>query len=685
MRIFIHIVVLLLIWIPSKANDSNQLDSLAKALHQAKHDTTRIKIHLQVIMELYAKNPDTLLPLSKKMIALVDQCLPKLSKKQQHYFLALKANAYNNLGAYFNQKGDIRTSLSYFKKSLRLKEQLNEKAAIAKTLNNIGYIYEVTGELDDALLYYKKSLYLKEQLKDSIGIATTLINLGSIYDTRNDTALAIEYYNQSLAIFNQNKNEKGIANILNNIAFLRSSRGNNNGVEQLYLHSMMLREKIGDVQGNAESHVNLGYFYFNQKQFTKALIHAEKAYQIALEIGFPEYIKRSAELLKDLYIQNGNYQKAVEMYDLFIRMKDSLVNENNRNEAIKNKYQYDYEKKRAQDSIRNVEHSRVERLKSQTEIKQQQNYIIAGSIVLVLLLLIAVLLYRAVKLKTRSELLITQQKNIIESQKELVEEKQKEIVDSINYAKRIQTSFLASEIELKRHLKDYFLLYKPKDIVSGDFYWCEKVGTRTFIAICDCTGHGIPGAFMSLLNISLLNEAVLSKGLTKPNEILDFVRKIVIMGLNKGSETKGQDGMDAILFCLDSNEPNKIIYAAANNAPCIIRQNELTELKYDKMPVGKSPMDNIPFTLFEAIISSGDTLIAYTDGYADQFGGPKGKKFKYTKLNQTLVEINQLSMTQQSKRLEEIFDQWICYPSENSHKSNFTQLDDVCIFGLKMS
>ncbi|MBA2611337.1 MAG: SpoIIE family protein phosphatase [Bacteroidetes bacterium] len=264
-------------------------------------------------------------------------------------------------------------------------------------------------------------------------------------------------------------------------------------------------------------------------------------------------------------------------------------------------------------------------------------------------------------------------------QKDVIEEKQKEIVDSIHYAKRIQTTILPSNEFLGKNLSDFFVLFKPQSIVSGDFYWAtrvikkmedEVVSEKFYLAVCDSTGHGVPGAFMSILNISFLNEAINEKNIEEPNEILNYVRKRLIKNL---SHEGGQDGMDGAVICFDKTN-NTISYASAHNAPIIVRDKNIIEYTADKMPVGKG-IKTDSFTLQKMDVKKGDVLYFYTDGYADQFGGPKGKKFKYKTLNALLLDNSHLSLTEQSKILLETFNDW---------KGHLEQIDDVCVFAVRV-
>ena len=271
---------------------------------------------------------------------------------------------------------------------------------------------------------------------------------------------------------------------------------------------------------------------------------------------------------------------------------------------------------------------------------------------------------------------IHKEKERINELKLEIEHKHQEIVDSVNYAKRIQRALLASEKVLTANLPEHFLLFLPKDIVSGDFYWASPLRNGQFsIVTADSTGHGVPGAIMSILNISCLSEAVNAQQLVLPNEILDYTRKRIMEHMaNDGSAEGGKDGMDACICNFDFNNL-RLQFTAANNPVWLIRKNELIEYKPDKMPVGKAMGDIKPFSLQEIILQKGDLVITLTDGYADQFGGTKGKKFMYKPLKEYLLSINQLPLALIKEELKNKFEEW---------KGKAEQVDDVLIIGVRI-
>ncbi|MBI3517816.1 MAG: SpoIIE family protein phosphatase [Bacteroidetes bacterium] len=302
------------------------------------------------------------------------------------------------------------------------------------------------------------------------------------------------------------------------------------------------------------------------------------------------------------------------------------------------------------------------------------NYlVIAGTIILVITFIFWNISFRKeVKLRV-----ITEEK-LKETLSE-VEEKQKEITDSINYAKRIQEAILPSFDFIKTHLPNSFIYYQPKDIVAGDFYWAEKVGKDFFIAAADCTGHGVPGALVSVVCCNALNRTVNEFKLTDPGKILDKTRELVLESFSKnGGDIK--DGMDISLISINETT---VKWAGANNPLWYIKSSvsssgfenkEPVEIKASKQPIGKTDNPE-PFTTHTIELQKGDSLYLFTDGFADQFGGPKGKKFKYKQLEDLLVSSKNLSINEQHLVLKKALNSW---------KGNLEQVDDICIIGIRV-
>ena len=260
----------------------------------------------------------------------------------------------------------------------------------------------------------------------------------------------------------------------------------------------------------------------------------------------------------------------------------------------------------------------------------------------------------------------------IEEQKELVEEKQKDILDSITYAKRLQDAILPPVSFIKKFLPDSFLVYKPKDIVAGDFYWMERSDDNILIAAADCTGHGVPGALVSVVCSNALNRTVKEFHITEPGKILDKVRDLVLETFEK-SESNVQDGMDISLCCI-TTKTKEVQWSGAYNSLWYIQKGEIKEVAADKQPIGKNNRPE-PFNTHKLNLQKGDTLYLFTDGYADQFGGPKGKKFKYKQMEELLLANASKPMDEQKDVLENTLEKW---------KGTLEQVDDILIIGIRV-
>ena len=296
---------------------------------------------------------------------------------------------------------------------------------------------------------------------------------------------------------------------------------------------------------------------------------------------------------------------------------------------------------------------------------------------LALLFVFGTVRWRTAALRARQKQLeqtVEERTQELKHEKEIVEEKHKEITDSINYAERIQRSFLATKEILDANLKDYFVFFKPKEAVSGDFYWASELNDGNFAwSVADSTGHGVPGAIMSLLNISSLEKSIETE--TSPEKILYKTREIIINRLKKdGSQDGGKDGMDCNLLVIDK-ERTTLTLASANNPVVIVRNGELIEFKGDKIPVGKHDRDAESFTLQTLHLQKGDVIYALTDGFPDQFGGEKGKKYMIKNLKNKFLEIANSPMEEQHQILSQEFDKW---------KAGNEQIDDVCIIGVRI-
>lgn len=655
-----------------------QIDSLKNVIANANHDTVIIKAWKSWDDLIYITDPKMDLQLTLKIQKLSEKNLTKnISEKEKLFYLKSLSKALNVLGLTYIDEGNYDLALEIFDKALKIDTKIKDKSGIAASHTNIGIIYRELQEYSKAIEQFKSSEKFYKKANDKTALATTYANLGIVYYNQKIYDTTLIYFRKSLKLRNEMNDIQGIAYSYINIGAVFSDQSELDSALYYNLKSLNLRREIGDQQGIAASLINIGNIYLDQNKIIEAKKVIEEAYKISEELKILILSRDITFGLYRLYKMEGNLNSALKMYELHHKYKDELVSEENQKAVFRQQYKNEYENKSIEDSVKFAQEkklSNVEMDKKNAELKVKENlqyFLIIG---LVFILIFALFIYNRFRVTNHQKTIIEQKELETNKQREIIQEKQKEILDSINYAKRIQTSFLATENELKSHLQNYFVMYKPKDIVSGDFYWCERIENRIYVAVCDCTGHGIPGAFMSLLNISLLNEAVHSKLLKNPDEIFNFVRKILVLGLNKNEEQSGNDGMDGILFCIDQNNPKNITYAAANNSPLLIKNGQIIEGNCDKMPVGKSPKDSTPFSLFKFEIDPGDTLIGLTDGYVDQFGGKFGKKFKNSQLKELINNNTYSDMNSLKNKLENSFDEW---------KGKLEQIDDVCIIGIK--
>jgi serine phosphatase RsbU (regulator of sigma subunit) len=590
------------------------------------------------------------------------------------FYLRSLAGALNNTGYLARFQGDIPKALEYYHKSLKIYESIHDKEYTAIIFNNIGFIYKDQGDTAKALNYFFKNLEMYKKMGDKNGIAITMNNIGITYADLGKLKEALKYYEMSLALAEEVKNKRVIAYALSNIGVIysRSSEFSTNNEDHLdialnyFQRSLKIREEIDDKRGVAISLQNIAESTMEKGDIKEAQKYAERGLQLSQDLGYPDNIKRSSGVLSKIYTKTGNWEGAYQMQVLYKQMSDSLNNETSRKISIQKGFQYEYDKKVTADSVRSSEERKV----FDAQLSQEKTQRFALYCGIILISLFGAFMFNRLKVSKRQNQLIEKQKTELQRQKEIVESHQKETLDSIHYAKRIQSALIANSDFISQHVKESFIYFNPKDIVSGDFYWATTHKAKFYLAVCDSTGHGVPGAFMSLLNIGFLSEAIKEKNIESPDEIFNYVRKRLIETISDGGQ---KDGMDGILMCIDKQN-NKIEYAAANNEPILIRNNQMVELPKDKMPVGHGERSK-PFTKHSLILEPNDMLYLYTDGFADQFGGPKGKKFKYKQLNELLSNIHQSSLSEQQNVLESEFNKW---------KGDLEQIDDICIIGLRV-
>jgi serine phosphatase RsbU (regulator of sigma subunit)/Tfp pilus assembly protein PilF len=712
MKIF-HWIVVLIFLLPLTSNSSN-IDSLKKVLQTTKSDTMRVKL-LKIIGE-----ENSIFRIGYWDSISKDCELLSLKGNAEEKLFALKylSISLNNIGYVADEQGDIKKAIEYYKKGLNIQEKINDKSGVARALLNIGSVYEEYGDIVQALEYYQSSLKIRELINDERGIANCLNNIGIVQLKQKSYSKSLMYFFKALKLY-EKINEIGLKSIvLSNIGLVYQNQQNFNSALVYYLKAQKIQEENGDEFNLTHTLNNIGSYYLSLKKYDLALEYfnrnlklqerlqykkgkavtlsnmadalfntgkisesqklAEESIKLLQELGFPDKISSTSYLLSKIYAQTGNYKGAFSMFVLYKKMNDSINNIDNRKAAIQKELQYEYDKKVAADSVRIEADKKINEVKFRQE--KTQRYTLYGG--LFVLLCVAVFIFNRLQITKKQNVIIENQKMEVElkneeitHQKDLVEEKQKEIIDSINYAKRIQQAVLTGEDIWNKVSKEHFILFKPKDIVSGDFYWAYNTpNNRSVFALADCTGHGVPGGFMSMLGNSFLNEIVVENKIFKADEILNKLRSKVINALEQKGGTQQKDGMD-ISLCVWNKLDNTLEFAGANNPLWLYRHNELIEYKADKMPIGTYLETELPFSSTIITLQKGDIIFLSTDGYADQFGGPKGKKYKYKPLIDSLIKNSSLSMEEQKNALELAFNNW---------KHHLEQVDDVSLIGIRV-
>lgn len=594
------------------------------------------------------------------------------------------AESLNNLGYFYSNRGDIFNALECYSNGLKIQEDIGDSEGAALSLNNIARIYELQEDVPKALEYYQRSLKIGEDINDKNLIALELNNIGLVYynqaqdktktnspgvDSLNN--LSMDYYERSMDLFKELNDERSVAGLLYNIGSIYNVKDDYSTAMEYFSKSLDICEKLHDKYGVFLSLYGIGMIYYNKRNFDKALLYEQNALGHAKGLGYPYIISNVSKVLSDIYQAQNKWKDAFEMQTLYYVMRDSINNETNRKASIKQQFKYEYEKKEA--------FLRADQEKERAianEKSRKQRIVIWSSVSgFILVLLFSVIIFRSLRITRRQKLIIEIKNKETEQQKLIIEEKNKDITDSITYAKRIQNAKLPDKADIISVFPDSFVLFKPKDIVSGDFYYFHKNDKSIIIAAADCTGHGVPGAFMSMICSERLDDAV-AAGLN-PSEILTQVNRIIKGSLHQSeSFDSTRDGMD-IALCLLNPENLAIQYSGANRPLWLVRKDgsEVEEIKGTKKSIAGYTDSSQTFELHELRLQKGDTFFISSDGYADAFDGKDGKKLTTKRFKEILLEIQPKTMHEQGQYLDEFITNWI---------DGTVQIDDILVIGVRV-
>ena len=638
------------------------------------------------------------------LISEIEETNKRTVKRSELLFY--KGTALNNKGFLYSRKGEADIGLKYYNLALDCMVQAGNKLNASFIMNNIAGIHKSQGNYMRALEYLYEVFKINDELGDKRGMGNSLSTMAGIYLEQDDTTKARRYFQLSMEYFEESNFERGIGYTYGNLAGMYRRKGDYDKAKELANKGIEILYEVGDENGAAKLIASIGNVYNEQGNSDSALYYFEKAILIYENIGdkrwlpetyrskanillergdretAKEIVKKSLEMSEDAGVpmqihlsalmlsqiekEDGNYKEALVLFERHIKMRDSVNSKESINSLAQKEYQYQYEKKKEKDEL---EHDKELAIKDANEARQKiVTYAVIGGAALLALFLLVV--FNRLKITRKQKQIIENQKEEVELAHEELEEKNQEILDSINYAKRIQSAILPPPALWDQHINDSFVLYIPKDIVAGDFYWMEKSGEEVLFAAADCTGHGVPGAMVSVVCHNALNRSVREMGLTDPGKILDSTREIVIKEFGKSDE-EVKDGMDIALCSLNGLE---LKYAGAHNPLWIMRNGELIEIKADKQPVGK--YDQLqPYQTHSIQLESGDTFYIFSDGFADQFGGEKGKKMKSKGFRDMLFSIQDKTIPEQKEYLRNEFIKW---------RGDIEQLDDVCVIGVRI-
>lgn len=637
------------------AQDYKRIARFKDTISRATDDTTVIKMYQEIFWEYYGVYNDSALMFAKKAIA--------YSGKKA--FVQGLIDGYRLAGMAYYELGNYPEALRYEQMALKKcdpKEHLERKANI---LNNIANIHYELKDYNTALNYYQASLDICQKLEIKFGVSSCLGNMGNIYKKLKQVDAALKYYKKSLNIDKEIGNPRGYANSLGNIGQLYLDKKDFQQAIHYFNLSLHVRDSIGHTDGIAGSYLSLGNVYLELNDANKALDYFSRALSLAEESNSIDLQQTAYEGQYNCYRKMGRVNEALEAFEKSVALKDTITNEKRGDEINQLKTTYIIEQKESEYKVQREK----DKIKTDADKKQQRIILISSLIGVALMIVFSILIFKRYRHSIK-------QQHIIAQQKKLVETKNKEITDSINYAKRIQEAMLTSEQEFTKNFKKAFVLFRPKDIVSGDFYWViEEPGTNTVIFVLgDCTGHGVPGGFMSVLGINLMNEIVNEKRVYQPADILNLLRDRIKTALKQdGAEGTSRDGMDITIGKLN-RDTNQFTYATANRMLYIYKDNKLERYTGNKMPVGYFEQEE-KFVQYEVQLQKGNYIYFFTDGYVDQIGGDLGRKLKYPNFEAALKKAVEEGYPLDKNFFDTVFTDW---------KKHHHQVDDVSLVGIEV-
>lgn len=627
-----------------------QLALTLNAQKASSNDSLLISYHLDKAVDFEQTNIDS-------AIWHIDEAY-KLANQTNSLFLKCRSSLGKAM--MFQNTSDYKRAASFYKEGITLAEKLNYRPLLALAYNGFGNLFGLQKQMPQAAEYFKKALAISKELDDKRKVSVILMNLANIeYNTAyysNDYKKCNEAYNEAYdwAILAKDTGQQ--ISCLGNWGMSYGDEGK----FELSIEKLRKAIDLAKVVNYQSDLIYLNHYlgrtYGSMKQHDKAIIAFTNSLDLAYKFKDVDYQSENYYCLAESNYELGNYKTAYDLFEKYKVTEDTLSSKEITAELNTIKTKYDTEKKQKEIELLKV---------SANKDKIVKTSLMVGA---VFLLLVAFLMFNRYRLKEKTN-------KLLEEQNAIISEKNKDISDSINYAKKIQEAIFPSDTEILKVFPEHFILSLPKDVVSGDFYWFTQSDHLKIFVVADCTGHGVPGAFMSMIGNTLLNQIVIERKILRPDLILNELRKEIIKSLKQGEDSQSRDGMDLSLICLNS-DTNVLQVACANNPVWIIKKDgSLLEIKPDKQPIGYVSVAPQDFSLNTVQLQKGDSIYQFSDGYADQFGGEKGKKFKYNQLKELLLNSKNLSMSEQNFLLKNSFEKW---------KGVLVQIDDVLVTGIRI-
>ncbi|HAN76639.1 MAG TPA: hypothetical protein DCQ31_02105 [Bacteroidales bacterium] len=574
------------------------------------------------------------------------------------------AESYNLLGVLYRNSGNYEQAIQYYQRALDIFEKQKNTEGQMKTLGNIGNFYFYFGDnYDKSLEFNNRALVMARERQDQETEFHLLNNIGMAYKEKKEFAKALGNFEEGLKIVEQFEYEPGIATAKNNIGTVYSEMRQYGKALKNMNEALVIYEKRGMKKETALAYAGISDVYYKQKLYSQAIEYNKKAIAIGKEINLKKEVFDFYKEVSTYYYDAGNYKLAYENFKEYSELRDTIFNEESMKQITEMEAKYETEKKQQQIELQTS--------KLQQQATVQKSLFVGVFFVLVM----AFLAYFAYLTKKKANTKLEEVNLEITMSRDQIAHQNEQITDSIQYARRIQTALLPPVELFNETLPDHFVLNKPRNIVSGDFYWMTKKENKIFIAVADCTGHGVPGAFMSMLGIAFLNEISNKLETLNAAQILDELRNNVIASLRQtGKEKESKDGMDMAL-CVINIKTLEMEFAGANNPVLILRNSEVISLKPDKMPIGIYTKAKENFTNNEFQLEKHDKIYLFSDGYIDQFGEETGRKFMIKNFKEMLVDINTLPMDDQRIKLNAAIENWM-----GSHP----QIDDILVVGLSV-